>query len=291
MTLPNFIVIGVAKGGTTSLYRYFDQHPQIYMHPDKGTNYFGWEDARNWRWWDEGDPPRALHHFKATTLEEYEAAFAGAQNELAVGEVSPQYLRSPTAARRMRELIPDVKVIASLRNPAERAFSGFLMRTRRGESVRTAYEELTATASHVKEGFYYVRLKRYFDEFPREQLKIFLFDEFRRDPGGIMRELFDFVGVDPNFVPDTRSKHNPANVPKSRLMNRVFYHPRVIRTAKTVIPVSAYGLAKRARQLNLRTPPTLPDDLRSRLLDIYREDIVMLEGLLERDLAVWLDPA
>ena len=291
MALPSFIVIGVAKGGTTSLYRYFDQHPQVYMHPDKGTNYFGWEDARNWQWWDEGDAPRALHHFKAKSLDEYEAAFAGATDELAIGEVSEHCLRSPTAARRMRELLPDVKVIASLRNPAERAFSGFLMRTRRGEPVGTAYEELTPTASHVKEGFYYTRLKRYFDEFPREQLKIFLFDDFRRDTAGIMAELFDFVGVDASFTPDTSSRYNPANVPKSRLVNRVFYHPRVMRTAKTVIPVSAHGLAKRARQLNLRTPPTLPDDLRARLLEIYREDILRLEELLERDLSIWLGPA
>ena len=289
MTLPSFIVIGVAKGGTTSLYRYFDQHPQVYMHPDKGSNYFGWEDARDWQWWDEGDPPK-LHHFKARTLQEYEAAFAGASDELAVGEVSPQYLRSPTAARRMRELLPEVKVIASLRNPAERAFSGFLMRTRRGEEVRPADEELTPSASHVKEGFYYTRLKRYFDAFPREQLKIFLFDDFRRDPARIMADLFDYVGVDASFTPDTRSRHNPANVPKSRLVNRVLYHPRVMRTAKTVIPVPAYGLAKRARQLNLRTPPTLSDDLRTRLLEIYREDILKVEELLGRDLSVWLDP-
>jgi hypothetical protein len=291
VTLPSFIVIGVAKGGTTSLYRYFDQHPQVYMHPDKGTNFFGWEDARNWQWWDEGDAPRGLHHFKAKTLEEFEAAFAGATDELAVGEVSPQYLRSPTAAQRMRETLPDVQVIASLRNPAERAFSGFLMRTRRGEPVQTAYEELTPTASHVKEGFYYTRLKRYFDEFPRQQLKIFLFDDFRRDPAKMMAELFGFVGVDASFVPDTTSKHNPANVPKSRLANRVLYHPRVIRTAKTVIPLPAYGLAKRARQLALKEPPTLPDDLRARLLEIYREDILKLEALLERDLSVWLAPA
>jgi len=290
VSLPSFIVIGVAKAGTTSIFRYFDQHPQVYMDPEKGTNYFGYEDARDWQWWDEGEPPR-LRHFRAKTFEEYEAAFAGATDGLTVGEVSPQYFRSPTAARRMRETLPDVKVIASLRNPAERAFSGFLMRTRRGESVRTASEELTPTASHVKEGFYYTRLKRYFDEFPREQLNVFLFDDFRRDPAAMMSELFDFVGVDASFVPDTSPKHNPANLPKSRLANRVLYHPRVIRTAKTMLPASAQGLAKRARQLNLKTPPTLPEDLRARLLEIYREDILKLEELLERDLSVWLSPA
>jgi hypothetical protein len=58
-----------------------------------------------------------------------------------------------------------------------------------------------------------------------------------------------------------------------------------------MLPVSTQGLAKRARQLNLKTPPTLPEDLRSRLLEIYREDILKLEELLERDLSIWLSPA
>ena len=72
MTLPTFIVIGVAKAGTTSLYRYFDQHPDVFMYPEKGTNYFGYEDARDWKWADEGEPP-LLRHFRVESFEEYEA--------------------------------------------------------------------------------------------------------------------------------------------------------------------------------------------------------------------------
>ena len=182
MTLPTFIVIGVAKGGTTSIYRYLDQHPDVFMCPDKGPNFFGYEDARNWQWHEEGEPP-LLRHFKVSTLEEYEALFAGVTDERAVGEVSPQYFRCPTAARRIHEVIPDVKLVASLRNPADRAFSGFLMRTRRGETVDDAHVELTAESSHVKEGFYYTRMKRFYDAFDREQIKIYLFDEFGKRPG------------------------------------------------------------------------------------------------------------
>jgi hypothetical protein len=72
-------------------------------------------------------------------------------------------------------------------------------------------------------------------------------------------------------------------------VNRLFYHPRVIRLAKAAVPERSYELAKRVRQLNLSPPPKLPDDLRARLLDIYRDDISKLEGLLERDLSIWLD--
>lgn len=290
MTLPTFIVIGVAKAGTTSLYRYLEQHPEIFMYPEKGTNYFAYEDARDWKWTDEGEPP-LLRHFRVRTLEAYEASFAGASDELAVGEVSPQYFRSPTAAHRIHDCLPDVKLIVSLRNPAERAFSGYLMRMRRGEAVRGPREDLTEDASHVREGFYYQRMKRYFDVFPKEQIQVLLFDDFKTHPAEIMKEIVTFVGVDSEFVPDTSPRYNPANVPKNRLLNRLLYQPAVIRTAKAVLPARAYGPAKRLRETNLETPPALPKDLRARLMDLYREDILNLETLVNRDLSAWFDQA
>lgn len=289
MTLPTFIVIGVAKGGTTSIYRYLDQHPDVFMCPDKGPNFFGYEDARNWQWHDEGEPP-LLRHFKVSTLEEYEALFDGVTREHAIGEVSPQYFRCPTAARRIHDVLPDAKLVASIRNPADRAFSGFLMRTRRGETVADAHAELTADSSHVKEGFYYARMKRFYDLFDREQIKVYLFDEFRRSPGDVVRDLFGFVGVDAGFDPDTTVKHNPANVPRSAVLNRVLYHPRVIRTVKAILPARLEKTAKRVRQRNLSPAPSFPADLRAGLLDLYREDILRLEELIDRDLSGWFEP-
>ncbi len=288
MTLPNFMIIGVAKAGTTSLYRYLEQHPQVFMCPIKGTNFFGYEDARAWKWTDEGDPPM-LQNFQARTFEEYEACFAGASDEIAIGEASPQYFRCPTAARRIHECIPDVKLVASLRNPADRAFSGFLMRTRRGEAVKSSYEELTPEASHVREGFYYKRMKRYFDTFPRHQIKIYIFEEFKKDPAKVVVDLYDFLGVDTNFVPDTSTRHNPAGVPKLRLLNRLFFSPTLIRIAQSVLPESLQRVAKRVQQQNLKAPPKIPAELRAKLLDLYREDILKLEALLDRDLSIWLN--
>lgn len=288
MSLPNFMIIGVAKAGTTSLFRYLDQHPQVFMCPDKGTNYFGYEDARNWRWTDEGQAP-LLRHFQATTFEEYEAFFKGVTDEIAIGEVSPQYLRCPTAARRIHECIPEVKIVASLRNPADRAFSGFMMRTRRGEAVKSVYEELTPEASHVKEGFYFKRIKRYFDIFPRQQIKVYIFEEFKKDPAKIATDLFDFLGVDTGFIPDTSTKHNPAAVPKNRVLNQLFYNPNLIAAAKLVLPKSLEKMAKRLREQNMKSAPKFPADLRTELLKHFREDILKLEGLLERDLSIWLN--
>jgi hypothetical protein len=288
MTLPNFMIIGVAKAGTTSLFRYLDQHPQVFMCPIKGSNYFGYEDALAWRWTDEGEPP-LLRHFQVKTHEAYEALFAGASDEIAIGEASPQYFRCPTAARRIHECIPDVKLVASLRNPADRAFSGFMMRTRRGEPVKSLYEELTPEASHVKEGFYYKRLKRYFDSFPKHQIKIYIFEEFKQDPTQVVVDIFDFLGVDTTVEPDTSTRYNPAGVPKHRLLNRLFFDPTLVRTAKSLLPENLQGMVKNVRKMNLATPPKFPADLRAKLLEHYRDDILKLEGLLDRDLSIWLE--
>src|SRR6266498_2806835 len=288
MTMPNFIMIGVAKAGTTSFFHYLDQHPQIFMAPIKATNFFGYDDARDWQWPDEGDAP-LLQNFPVRTFEAYEASFAGATDEIAVGEVSPQYFRCPTAAQRIHDCVPDAKLVLSLRNPAERAFSGFIMRTRRGESVKGFYEELTLQSSHVKEGFYYRRLKRYMDLFPRDRIKIYIFEEFKKESAKTLVDLYSFLGVDTNFAPDTAVKHNPAAIPKVRLLNRLFYNPTLINITKSVVPEGLQEKLKQVQQLNLRTAPKLPADLRSKLLKFYREDILKLEMLLDRDLSIWLN--
>lgn len=288
MTLPNFIVIGVAKAGTTSYFRYLDQHPQIYMCPIKGSNYFGYEDACDWRWDDEGAAP-LLQNFHVTSFEEYEKLFAGVTDEIAVGEVSPQYFRCPTAAEKIQYHMPDVKLVASLRNPADRAFSGFMMRTRRGETVKDIHEELTPESSHVKEGFYFRRMKRYFDLFPREHIKIYIFEEFKKYPTSTIVDLFDFLNVSQEFVPDTSVKYNPAGVPRSRILNRLSFDRTIVRTAKSVLPTSMQKIAKDMRRRTMKTPPKFPEDLRAELIDYYRADIHQLEELIDRDLAIWLN--
>ena len=288
MTLPNFIIIGVAKAGTTSLYHYLDQHPQVFMCPVKETNFFACEDARAGTWTGEGDPPHPAR-FHVKTLEAYEGLFEGVTDEIAIGEASPLYFRSPTTARRIHECIPDVKLVASLRNPADRAFSGFLMRVLFGHAAMNIRAGLRPESHHVTEGFYYDRLKRFFDIFPRHQVHIIIFEDFRGDPAKVVTNLFDFLGVDANFGPDTSIRHNPAAIPKSRLMNRIFYNSALIRKAKSVLPESVQGMVKRVRQMNLRTPPPFPADLRAKLLKLYRQDILKLEGLLDRDLSMWLE--
>jgi len=120
--LPNFIMIGAAKAGTTALYWYLAEHPQVFMSPMKETNYFayGLDEQGHLLY---GDPE--LHRFRVQSWSEYEALFTGAGDAAAIGEVSPIYLECPQAAARIRQRLPGARIVCGLREPVDRAYSDF----------------------------------------------------------------------------------------------------------------------------------------------------------------------
>ena len=136
MTLPNFIVIGAAKAGTTVLYWALAEHPAVFMSAVKETNYFayGVDDTGRLLY---GDPE--VHHFPVQSLKDYERLFADAGDAVAIGEASPIYLECPQAAGRIRALLPAARLICGLRHPVERAYSDYQMSLRsRGQRLDPA---------------------------------------------------------------------------------------------------------------------------------------------------------
>ena len=118
MTLPNFLIIGSAKGGTSSLHYYLRQHPQIFMPDLKEPRFFALEgETLNFQ-----NPDSAINHDSVTNLREYKNLFANAINEIGIGEASPLYLYSEKAVRRIKHYVPDAKLIVILRNPVDRSF-------------------------------------------------------------------------------------------------------------------------------------------------------------------------
>jgi len=243
MRLPNFLVIGAMKAGTTSLHHYLAQHPDVFMLPQKETNFFAQESAL------------CLRDRTVTGKEEYAELFSGATSERVVGETSPAYLCVPDAPRRIAAMIPHAKLIAVLRNPIERAFSHFVMRRRQGKETRTSFDEVIAVddldpmRSYKSRGFYGQHLSRYFEHFPREQIKVFLYEDLERDPMTIVQQILRFLDVDPQFVPDMSERHN-------------------------VNPPAEEKFTENARQ---------------QLRELYREDIERTQSLIGKDLSNWLE--
>ena len=197
MTLPNFLVIGVAKGGTTSLYHYLRQHPDIYMSPMKEPNYYTEED-------------QLFGKRSVRSRSEYEQLFAGVNGEHAIGEATPRYLNAIGGVGRIHADLPGVRLIATLRQPADRGYSGYLMRFTDSREWRSAEEVLQPGNYQFEAGLYYAKLLRYFDTFPRDQIKVILFDDLISKPQETVKSLFRFLGVDADFAADTGIHFNPA---------------------------------------------------------------------------------
>jgi hypothetical protein len=275
MTLPNFLVIGAAKSGTTSLHHYLRQHPEIYLTPVKETNFF-WTEARE-------------HSRKtAQTLAEYERLFDDATTQKVVGEISPQYLNSTTAAERIRRDLPGVRLAVSLRNPADRAWSDYLGRVRILRESGTFEEAIQPGRPCLEWGFYFPRLKRYYDRFPREQIHVMLYDDFVADPHAALRALFTFLGVDPDAAINTKTRHNQSAAPRSMLLNRVLW-PSVV-AVQSLVPRRWRGSGLLAALISktYRPAPPLAPEFRRRLRDQYRDDIAATAELTGCDLSRWL---
>ncbi len=293
MTLPNFIVIGAAKAGTTALYWYLTEHPAVFMSPVKETNFFayGLDEAGRPLF---GDPE--LHRFPVKTLDAYTALFADRRKEHeAIGEASPLYLESPQAAGRIRALLPEARIICSIRHPVDRAYSDYLMYLRRRGRRLDVARDLTAAAawarpdSHwMRIGRYHAQLARYFDVFPRSQIHLSLFDDLKRSPSAVMKDVYGFLAVDDSFAPDFATPHALGGVPSSRLLEGLFLSNAVRSALEPWVPKQAANWVRRLRSRNMRKAPVLPPALKQELTAMFKDDIAKTSDLIGRSLQHWL---
>jgi hypothetical protein len=233
---------------------------------------------------------------------EYEALFAPATTESAIGEASTMYLYLPWVPARIAELKPDMKLIAILRHPVDRAFSHYCMRVgMEAEPLKTFEEAVEAEPDRVARGdvdgthylgrgFYSAQIRRYLDLFPREQLRIYLYDDLREDAVKLSRDAFRFLEVDDRFEPDTSLKQNVGEMPKSRALHDFLTRENPTKAVlKAVLPPTLRKrMATAAKDRNL-LKPVLSPDTRRRLTGAFREDILNLQDLLSRDLSAWLN--
>ncbi len=292
MTLPNFIVIGTAKGGTTALYWYLAEHPEVFMSRVKETNFFAWnlDDQGRLRY---GDPD--VHRFPVKTMEEYEALFAEAGAATAIGEASPLYLEAPEVAARIRATLPDVRIVCTLRHPVDRADSDYLMYIRRRGRAFDAARDLSPSAAWAQPGSrwmqvsrYQGQLARYYEAFPRDRIHVLLFDDIQKSATAATQGVYRFLGVRGDFTPDTETPHAAGGVPASHLLEGLLTRSPISAALKRWVPTGAANWVRRLRGRTLRKAPSLPAALRQELTSQFHEDIRGTSALFGRSLELWL---
>lgn len=312
MRLPNFFIAGVPKAGTTSLFHYLKQHPQIYMSPLKEPHYFASEmhpenfDPQLSDWYEKNtrDLAKYLAHPNGeirsggivTDRRDYLRLFEGTGNALAVGEASVGYLWSPTAPFRIASEIPEARIVLLLRDPAERAFSQYLhgygsgairwsFREHIERSLRHRSKQICVHYPFLEFGFYAEQVRRYRKLFG-DHVWIGFYEDYRGHPLKLCRALFNFLGVDAQFTPDVRKRYFEAQVPRAPIIAKL----KRAGVWETTANLTPRFLRPWIRRSLIRQPGTTKIDPANRryLVDLYRENILTLARDLDRNLDSWL---
>ncbi|MCB2096308.1 MAG: sulfotransferase [Parvularculaceae bacterium] len=296
-SLPTFIIFGASRSGTTGLYTYLRQHPDVFMSPLKETNFFAYEG----RAMDCAGPGADYVNNSVTRFEDYAALFSKAGEAKARGEASPLYLYEKGTAERIRRRLPDVKLIAILRNPVDQAYSHYLYARRQMLEPHADFSAaLDAEQERVEARwqpmFHYARfpryaeqLKPYFDAFPRENIRIYLYEDLESDPARLLKDLFAFIGVDENFAPDIDYRPNAGGVPKNAALQDLVMKPNA--ASKILGAVLPFEVRRRIRDAisnwNVKRDEC-PPAARARLRAALGDDIAALGPMIGRDLSAWL---
>jgi hypothetical protein len=299
--LPTFLGIGALKSGTTAVQQFLLSHPQIFLPVKKELRYFAYAEAP-FRY--RGPGADRIPHEIIRTWEEYTAVFNGSGNFTIRGEISPQYmLLAENAAPQIFQRLPGVKLFAVLRNPADRAYSNFLQTVRMGiEPLRAFRDALDREPERTRDnwlpifwykrnGLYHRQLTEFYSRFPEEQIRIYLYDDLRRDPGAFLADLYRYLGANPNYQPDFSKVFNPSGIPRRmwiyRLLRRVRNHTRFI---DGILPIRLLYPIQNAIRNNLLLPaPKMSHEIRRELIEYYREEIIRLQNLIGRDLGAWME--
>ncbi len=282
--LPDFLIVGAAKAGTTTLYQYLCKHPSVVMSEPKEPEFFSRGDV-----WAKG-------------FDWYKKLFRDAGDEKLAGEASTTYTRWPhteDAASRIAEHLPDARFVYILRHPVERTFSHYGHHVSRFGLDKTFEQALADDAIYVDCSLYLMQLQRYLDRgIRREQFLIVTLDDLKRNPAGVMNQVQEHLGLAPTDL--TAEGAEKANERSSR----PFVHGRlrgtlgrvpgalalaemtpapIKRAGYWLIERSPFGQKVRAQT----TPQPMRDSTRMALLERFREPNRELATFLGRDLTMW----
>ncbi|GII00108.1 sulfotransferase family protein [Planobispora takensis] len=299
MPLPDFLVAGAPKSGTTALHAALQRHPQLYMSPVKEPKFFLTDGPPP----DRGGPGDAqTYREHVWRREDYEALFADAPPGTSRGESTPFYLYDRQAQRRIHATVPRARIIAILRDPVERAHSNWTHLWSAGlepigDVVRACAEEERRIEAGWAHFWHYVRLGRYgeqlahlFTLFPREQVLVFRYRDLLDRPGPALDRICAFLGVEQGLlteVPRENVTAHPEADRRHRLLSAALRAGRLLPgRLGTALAEPIEGLLQRRGKA--RRPLTW--EQRRRLIPRFADDIELLQQVTGEDFGDWLRP-
>lgn len=294
--LPDFLIVGAAKSGTTSLYYYLKQHPQIFLPEIKEPWFFSFMDSPPS--YVSPDPLKGV----IWRLEDYLKLFDFSKDGQIIGEASPSYLYTyQTTIKNIKKVYgkryKDLKIIIILRNPVDRAWSQYMHFKRdliepldfeeaiKPEVIRWRLENnWSIFYDYIGFGMYYEQINAYINNFP--QVKIFLYDDLKNKTEQLLKEVFIFLNVDKDFIPSNIKKiYNQSGIIRWQALSPIY---KIIIDNKSLLKRSVKLILPRKIRVNLKEmiiykiflkKKTLPPDIREKLSDIYKEEMLKLKEM------------
>ncbi len=294
--LPNFIIAGASKSGTSSLYHYLKQHPDIFLSDiQKEGRYFS-QMKGNF----EGPGDSRIDATITRSLADYQTLFQGTSREKAVGDISPEYLYfHETSIPLMKKTLGEnLKIILILRSPVDRAFSAYthFKRDKRenldfeealnAEETRKAANWIWAW-QYKNSGLYYRQVKAFLDKF--KHVKVILYEDFQENNLLVLKEICRFISVADDFNFDISYKYNVSGKPKNAVLYQLETSRGLVNRIKKIIPKKLVSYLKNNLTGEKQMVKTeMKPETRRELIEFFREDILKLQDLLQRDLSIWL---
>ncbi|MFT4150190.1 MAG: sulfotransferase [Paracoccaceae bacterium] len=277
MTRPNFLFIGPDKTGSSWMFHILTRHPDCFVPVAKDIYFFDRYYARGMNWY--------LRHFAP--------ARPGAT---AVGELSHDYLFSPDAAERVRRDLPDAKIVLCLRNPVERSVSQFQYLRRGGEADGDFLAAVRRTPRIVDNSRYLAPVEHWLSLFPREQVKILIFEDLRADPRAFGEDLLRFLGLRTDVDLPYSDRVREAGMARNRLLARILkagaMAARGLGLANLVGRVKHGATAQLAyREMRPEERVQLTAAQKLALWQIFADERPGLERITGRDLSHWVPRA
>ncbi len=305
LKLPDFLIIGAARSGTTYLYNVLSRHPQVFMPSEKEPQFFcnyanrktivGGKVVKNWQNYN---------------LDQYSSLFKKAKNEQCWGEASVDYLYEyRTTIKKIKNIYKNkakkLKIIIILRNPADRAWSHYLLRAVKhsetfpfSQSINPKIIKkrlelgLISTFDYFGYGLYANKVEAWKTNFP--DTRIWIYEEFFNNIEQSMLELTNFLlinDIDRSLI--SKDRINSSGVAKNNLaqffINQLQQPAWWKKPGKLLLPQRFRQQLKRKATHKILQRHDIDPDLRCRLLDLYRDDIIKLETVLSRNLSLWLN--
>lgn len=288
MKKVDFFIVGAPKSGTTSLYYYLNEHIDIEMSSQKEPDFFS----------DQSLQKKKLYYGKKRidTIEKYHSLFQQ-KNTILRGDASVSYLFYEDVPSKIIEYNPDAKIIIMLRNPIDRAFSHYLMDYALG-LISDSFDSVIRKKSrhkntnlfyqqYIRVGEYTNQVKRYIDIFNRKNIFFIDYEDFKNNTSDIVNSVFIFLGLNNDFEPDLKKKHNVYRAPKNMLIRHVYSYVFFRKMLAKILPKKMIEIIRNFVFQNGKKPK-ISDSTRDILKKHFKSDVQELSILLNKDFSKWI---